>query len=159
MVLASIAVLWLAAGGGGYVLGINSGPDLAAAREAGAMAGESKGERVGRQTGYAAGRREGVKEGFEATYRKAYKRAAERAESEAASSAPPPAGQPASCPPGTVSAANGCQPESNAQCAAYQDFVPGQGCVPPLEPGAVEAEPNCPPGEVPVGVTGACAEP
>lgn len=37
-------------------------------------------------------------------------------------------------------------------CATYQDFVPGEGCV-----GEPNTPPDCPPGKVPAGVTGACA--
>jgi hypothetical protein len=44
-------------------------------------------------------------------------------------------------------------------CVTYQDYIPGVGCYPPVAPGQTEAPINCPPGQVPVGTTGACARP
>ena len=145
---------------GGYSVGAADGEDLAEARAQGRKAGAVRGAAAGERAGYAAGMRRGRKVGYRAAYRPAYKRGYKTGidKVEALGPAPPPA-QPTSCGAGLVSAANGCVPESGARCAAYQDFVPGQGCVPPLAPGAVEAAPQCPAGQVPVGITGACARP
>ena len=153
-----LAVLALAAGG--YAVGTASGADVEAARQEGKAAGFERGRDAGARAGRAAGIKTGRRRGYRRTYRRAYRSAYAKGEARVeAQGAIPAAGQPTSCGAGLVSASNGCVPESEAVCAAYQDFVPGQGCVPPLEPGAVEAEPECPPGQVPVGVTGACARP
>jgi hypothetical protein len=159
--VAAVALV-LGAGGAGYIAGLSGGEDLDEAEAAGATAGREvgslRGQRRGHADGIAQGRWAGLRETYRRAYRAAYRRALAAVEQGASASASAP-GQPGSCPPGQVSAANGCVPEQQAVCAAYQDFVPGQGCVPPLEPGQVEATPNCPPGQVPVGVTGACARP
>jgi hypothetical protein len=157
--LGSVALI-LAIPIAGYALGVSSGPDLDAARTEGAEAGKSRGLAAGERAGYAQGLRAGRRAGYATAYRGAYVRSYKRGVNEIAAQGPvPAAGQPTSCPPGTVSATNGCVPEQQAVCAAYQDLVPGRGCVPPLKPGETEARPNCPPGQVPVGVTGACARP
>jgi hypothetical protein len=44
-------------------------------------------------------------------------------------------------------------------CVLYQDYVPGVGYVPPVAPGETAAPIDCPPGQVPVGTTGACGRP
>jgi hypothetical protein len=44
-------------------------------------------------------------------------------------------------------------------CVAFQDYVPGVGCVPPVAPGETQAPISCPPGTVPAGSTGACGRP
>jgi len=145
---------------GGYAVGSAGGEDLAAAREQGREAGAKRGTGAGERAGYTAGVRRGRKLGYRATYRPAYKRGFKAGIKKVEVLGPAPASaQPTACGEGLVSAANGCVPESDARCAAYQDFVPGQGCVPPLAPGAVEATPQCPPGQIPVGITGACAQP
>ena len=154
-----LLVAGMAAAGGGYALGQSSGEGLDGARAAGATAGKREGLELGRAAGEKAGERRGRREGFSASYKRAYQAAYKRGSGGGATEAPPPSGQSTDCGPGLVSASNGCVPESEAKCAAYQDFVPGKGCVPPLQPGETEAKPNCPPGQVPVGTSGACAKP
>jgi hypothetical protein len=159
LALAAVALV-AAVFAGGYAVGASRGQDLAAARDDGRADGARRGSAAGERSGTAAGAARSRRAGYRAAYQPAYKRAYRKAEKAVdEQSALPAAGQPTSCAPGLVSAANGCVSESEARCAAYQDFVPGQGCVPPLAPGAVEAEPQCPPGQVPVGITGACARP
>jgi hypothetical protein len=159
--LLGVAVLVLAGlFAGGYAIGAAGGEDLAAGREQGRESGAKRGISAGERAGYAAGVRGGRKLGYRAAYRPAYKRGYRAGIKKVEALGPAPASaQPTSCSEGLVSAANGCVPESDASCAAYQDFVPGQGCVPPLAPSAVEAAPQCPPGQIPVGITGACAPP
>lgn len=148
------------AAGGGYAAGAAGGEDLDAARTAGNAAGTTKGQFEGERAGRAAGLKAGRRRGYRETYRRAYGSGYRRGREVAGADDPVPAtGQPTSCADGLVSAANGCVRESEAVCAAYQDFVPGEGCVPPLKPNQIEAEPNCPPDQVAVGVTGACARP
>lgn len=145
-------------GAGGYAVGTTSGADVDRARDEGRDLGKLEGTRLGSSKGAAVGRKLGRRTGYRQTFRKAYLAAHRRTvKSKTPSSAPSDPGQPVSCSAGLVSAANGCVPEQQAVCAAYQDFVPGRGCVPPLKQGEVEAKPQCPRGWIPVGVTGACA--
>jgi hypothetical protein len=145
------AVLVALAAVGGYLLGKDTAPtDVEASAESRDAAGEafrtslqrhsdearSRGRRAGliagRRDASAAGRREGEDDGAGA------------AEELLAELAPP---EPEPGTPGST------------VCVAYQDYVPGVGCVPPVAPGETEAPISCPPGQVPVGVTGACGEP
>jgi len=161
-VLATCLGVFVLAGllAGGYAVGASGGEDLAAARDKGREVGASRGREAGDRAGYASGLGRGAKIGYRAAYRPSFKHAYRRGVRKLEALGPAPASaQPTSCAAGLVSAANGCVSESEARCAAYQDFVPGQGCVPPLAPGEVEATPRCPAGQVPVGVTGACARP
>jgi hypothetical protein len=164
----AVVLLVLVAAGlaGGYALGHLGGADVSGARSAGEHAGAIAGANDGRREAREAGHRAG----YRATYRPAYRAAFASARGEVvsharaqadvvANSSTGPSGQPSSCSAGLVSAANGCVAESQAVCAAYEDFVPGQGCVPPLQPGQVEATPDCPGEQVPVGLSGACARP
>ena len=61
------------AGGGGYVLGDSSGPDLAAARAEGAAVGHRAGTLKGAAAGRLAGGQEGGAAGFEQTYANYYR--------------------------------------------------------------------------------------
>jgi hypothetical protein len=145
---------------GGHAIGASGGEDLDLAREDGRRVGTERGTRAGERAGYEIGLARGRKLGYRAAYRPAFRRGRRAGTKQVDDLGPVPAsGQPTACGPGLVSATNGCVPEGAARCAAYQDFVPGQGCVPPLAPGEIEASPQCPPGQVPVGVTGACARP
>ena len=121
-----LLVAAIAAAGGGYALGQSGGEDLDDARAAGATAGKREGLERGRAAGEKAGERRGRREGFSASYKPAYQAAYKRGSGGGATEAPPPSGQPADCGPGLVSASNGCVPESEAKCAAYQDFVPAR---------------------------------
>lgn len=115
------------------------GAEKAARRHAYALAferGHARGSSAGRKQGAAAGADEGRSTG------QADVQAEHAAQQQEAAASTPAPGTPGS----TV-------------CVAYQDYVPGVGCVPPVAPGETAAEPNCPPGQVPVGVTGACAPP
>jgi hypothetical protein len=145
---------------GGREVGVSDGTDMEAARSEGRNIGAERGREAGQRAGFEAGLARGRRVGYRSVYRRARARWYRRGVKSVEQLGPVAStGQPASCAPGLVSGANGCVPESQAQCAAYQDFVPGQGCVPPLAPGEVEATPHCPPGQVPVGITGACARP
>ena len=140
---------------GGYVLGQAEAPSATDAKQAeeqgfeeafaktsdaAASSARSRGSRDGRSEGERKARREGAQSGARvaASAIEAQTAVAERASIEA---------QPA---PGTA---------GSDVCVAFQDYVPGVGCTPPVEPGETAAPVNCPPGTVPVGVTGACGRP
>ena len=142
-------------GSGTFFAGRSNAPDAAAARRARSAAFRTsfaqakrdafttarktamrKGLARGRHQGEAAGSPQGLVAGSGDA------KAQIAANQEAASEATPAPGTPGS----TV-------------CVTYQDYIPGVGCYPPVAPGQTEAPINCPPGEVPVGLTGACGRP
>jgi hypothetical protein len=147
----SIALMLLAAPLLGYFLGKDGAPterDAQAERRsathkayrASFLAHLATSRQQGRGAGLRTGRRRGRRSGTEAG-ETAGRNSAEHVIAEL---------QPPEPAPGTAGA---------SVCVKYQDYVPGVGCVPPVAPGETEAPINCPPGQVPVGTTGACAEP
>jgi hypothetical protein len=68
----------IAAGIGGYAVGKGSGPDVPAARAAGASAGKAAGAEKGMRAGYAVGYKAGRTAGYKQSYRDAFERAASK---------------------------------------------------------------------------------
>ncbi len=152
MVLGVCAIAGL--GVAGLLIGQERAPDAKdarAARRASYAEAFQAGQAQARQRSFHAGHRQGAKRGRSAG-RQSGSQDGERVGTKAASVrsaalAPPPAATPAPGTPGST------------VCVKYQDYVPGVGCVPPVAPGQTEAPVNCPPGQVPVGTTGACGKP
>ncbi len=84
----AVAVVAGLAGGGGYVLGDSSGPDLAAARAQGAAVGHRAGTLKGAAEGRRVGGQQGGAAGFEQTYANYYRLAYREAFEEAGLDAP-----------------------------------------------------------------------
>lgn len=68
-----LALVGLSIGIAAYLVGKSTGPDVDAARVAGANAGRIKGAEIGTQMGYARGYRHARRLAFERVYPKAYK--------------------------------------------------------------------------------------
>jgi hypothetical protein len=155
------ALLVMAATAGGFVVGHNGAPDAtdAARTRAAAYAdalrraepvaylsgrhrGEAEGRRIGARQGRTAGRKAGR--------RRARKELARRASAKAATAAKAKAGKAEAGPPYERLGCGG---------DPYAAYGP-RGCIPPAHPPTPPARPeDCPAGQVPVGVTGACARP
>ncbi len=172
---ALVALLLVAAAIGGYTLGVSSKTSRAKATtmrrtaqrsayqlafNASLVAARKRGERAGFNAGLrrgaAAGARAGKKDGSAIAARKRSATTAKPSSSGGCPSGLVPMGTQACVRPGTASV--GGEP---AGCGGNPYSTPSRsgGCIGPAHGPTSGPATNCPPGQVPAGVTGACAPP
>jgi hypothetical protein len=169
MVVLAVAVIAVTAAIG-HVVGRANAPTDAEARAKRAEAWLTAAGRaapgafaVGRERGITAGTRQGRRRG-----RKTGERRGARVAAKDFAAAQPPAttttsAQSSGCPPGLEpSGTEACALPGGASAGCggdpYSTPTTSGGCIGPAHPPSGPAQPeDCPPGQIPVGVTGACA--